>query len=302
MILACLAALAFVGCTQDIEVVAHRSQELSASRPLAAFTCRIDGAPRAIRCEPASNLPASARPLDDPLPGGPRHFKLLTTRAHYDSTSEVLHADVAVQSDLGEPIGTLDGAVISGIRVSFGSSPTLRNGDASGCITNRDGVGVPDDPNAPYISYPQILSPRRASDSRTWKLSLNAKCACLNVYVWAAFPAEQSVPANPPRTVPAWIYADSNVAGPTSVIGGRFLKRVVVVEFRDAAPQEDKQFAIAVAGANVIGGDRAPDGSGAYYVTVPDDGSGAGLVAAVKLLQALSVVRAAYLKAALSTG
>ncbi len=74
------------------------------------------------------------------------------------------------------------------------------------------------------------------------------------------------VPAAPPDTVPAWIYADSNLVADSVQTAAYFYANVIVVRFEPGTPQADRQAAIEAVGGEVVGGRPYPTGEGIYYV------------------------------------
>ena len=85
----------------------------------------------------------------------------------------------------------------------------------------------------------------------------------------AAYP----VPAQAPDSVPAWVRADSNLAGPSAHIPVRFRKNLLVVQFQRQATQAERQAAIDLVAGTVVGGGGGGSG-GIYLVRVPGPGDG----------------------------
>jgi hypothetical protein len=98
------------------------------------------------------------------------------------------------------------------------------------------------------------------------------------------------VPAEPPDSLPLWIYAPENVAPPTQFILQPFVPRVVIVAFHPWAPVERRQRLIDLVGGAVIGGEPVLDGEGLYWVLIRDDWSGRGIREAVTRLKGQSGV------------
>lgn len=99
----------------------------------------------------------------------------------------------------------------------------------------------------------------------------------------------------PPDSIPAWVYADSNLASGSSLITGQFVKSVLIVRFKSGTSVADRQGAIASVGGEVIGGRPLDGGEGWYFVRIQDDGAGASLLDAAAQLNALPQVGAATL-------
>jgi len=115
-----------------------------------------------------------------------------------------------------------------------------------------------------------------------------------------AFATEPAVPAEPPverrkRTkaasrkvgqdsVPAWIYADSNLVEDTTVIAGRVAKRAIIVAFDGDVPLATRMAAIALVNGTIVGGITVDDEGGRiYYVRVSAD-TPAAILATVRVV------------------
>lgn len=94
---------------------------------------------------------------------------------------------------------------------------------------------------------------------------------------------------SPPDSIPAWLNADSSIAGRIGTIGA-FTKRIVLVAFKPTATASDRQAAIRAVGGTVVGGVPVDGGEGYYYVQIPDRGAGVQLRAAIRTLMALPQV------------
>lgn len=103
------------------------------------------------------------------------------------------------------------------------------------------------------------------------------------------------VPAEPPDTLPAWVYADSNIVSGSPYSSAPFLRDIIVVTFRPSATQAERQAAIDLVGGVVVGGARSPGAEGDYYVRVATGDRGRTLVETAKRLSALSQVLTATL-------
>jgi hypothetical protein len=98
------------------------------------------------------------------------------------------------------------------------------------------------------------------------------------------------VPAEAPDTVPSWARADSSLLGPSQYISARFIRNIVVLQFRKEATQPERQQAVDLVSGKVIGGYRS---TGIYLVQVADPGDGSVIVRAAERLTALPSVLAA---------
>lgn len=76
------------------------------------------------------------------------------------------------------------------------------------------------------------------------------------------------MPIPPPDREPGWILADTSFQA-DSVTS----KHVLILSFRKATPQRDRNSALDGTGCHVIGGAPIHDG-GYYFLWCPDDGSG----------------------------
>lgn len=102
-------------------------------------------------------------------------------------------------------------------------------------------------------------------------------------------PAEP-VGLQPPDSIPAWVYADSNISDGSQFISGRFVKHIVTMSFQPGIPAAIRQQLIDSVHARVVGGRLFPGAEGEYYLEVPDSGDGAGIVEAARALTAMPEV------------
>ena len=100
----------------------------------------------------------------------------------------------------------------------------------------------------------------------------------------------------PPDSVPAWVYADSNLSSRTEFVSGEFYKGVLMVRFHSGASLADRESAIASVNGEVIGGWPMVGTEGRYLIRVPDPGTGENLVEAESLLNSLPQVAVASLE------
>ena len=98
------------------------------------------------------------------------------------------------------------------------------------------------------------------------------------------------MPAEAPDTVPSWARADSSFVGPSQYISVRFIRNIVVLQFRKEATQPQRQRAVDLVSGNVIGGYQ---NTGIYLVQVADPGDGSAIMRAAERLTALPFVSAA---------
>lgn len=283
MLLACL-ALGLISCRDTIDPreagppKAASQQVASGPVTVLELTCTLsfaNGEAGEVRCRSASEY---ARWL-------PLNLVKATATETWSFVS-------SVQNLLAQPIGTLDGTTAVGTKVVITYGPVASAGTGVVSVINSDGTGNFTAPNQPYFNYPQIIAPQEISPSRTWSIHVpnTVTEVTMRVAVSTDFPAAQSVAITPPDSVPDWLSADSSTAGPTHAIGHEFTKNAAIVIFRDSSSLADRQLSIALVGGKVIGGRRALRGSGAYYLWLPDDGTGAQIRAATNKLKALPQV------------
>jgi hypothetical protein len=105
------------------------------------------------------------------------------------------------------------------------------------------------------------------------------------------------VPPQAPDSIPVWMYSDTNIATSSASIAIPFTKRIVVVEFKPDATQDQRTAAVAAVGGTVIGGIRIPGGEGHYYVRI-EDVVGDVLLAKAAELRARPEVASAFVNVA----
>jgi hypothetical protein len=209
-----------------------------------------------------------------------------------DTASETWSFRASVRNLLAQPIGTLDGTTATGSKLVVTHGPVATRGSGDVWIANADGTADFTVPNQPYFNYPWIGQPQQMSPYRELKLNVpnTVTEVTIGIAISTDFPAEHDVSTAPPDSVPGWLSADSSSAGPTFSIGHEFTKNAAIVLFTDNSTLAERQLAVALVGGRVIGGRRASDGSGAYYLWLPDDGTGAQLRTATNELKALPQV------------
>jgi hypothetical protein len=104
------------------------------------------------------------------------------------------------------------------------------------------------------------------------------------------------VPALPPDSIPATLYADSNLVVNSTRLSGVFVRDVVDLLFVPGTPQSQRQAAVDQIQGQVIGGSPYPDGDGYYLVKVPGDGTDGPVFAAIAQLKALPQVSVAIVE------
>jgi hypothetical protein len=299
VLLACL-ALGIISCRDTIDpreaTPPSQVQQQEASGPVTVLrlTCTFsfpDGAQGEVRCgEPGSGMKRVNKSVI--LPASSEYAAWLPYHLVQDTVSETWSFLSVVQNRLAQPIGTLDGTTAVGTKVAVTYGPVASAGTGTVSIIDADGTGNFTAPNQPYFDYPGIVAPQAYSGYRTWKVHVpnTVTEVTMGVAISTDFPAEQDVAITPPDSAPAWLSADSSSADPTYAIGHEFTENAAIVMFSDSSTLGDRQLAIALVGGKVIGGRRARSGSGAYYLWLPDDGTGAQIRAATNKLKALPQV------------
>ncbi len=114
-------------------------------------------------------------------------------------------------------------------------------------------------------AHPQILQPGTYSRSRQIVLIARASVRAFRFTLVARGTTGAAVEMRPPNTVPGWVYSDTNFVrrGPA--------KRLLIVRFRPTATQAQRQRAVDLLGATVIGGRHLGEAEGFYYLWIPAD-------------------------------
>jgi len=212
-----------------------------------------------------------------------------------DTVKQIWSFDGFLHNLMQQSIGTLNGTTVTGSKI-YVTAISATQGTGTVSIINPDGIGNLTAPNQPYFNYNQIVAAGANSLAKLWKVSVPNTVTAVNMDILMStdFPAEQTVTLLAPDTIPAWVHSDTNHASPTDSNSGNFSKNIVVITFRPTATLADRQLAVAMVNGVVVGGHSTSDGKyGYYYVKVADDGSGSGIIAAVKALTALPQVQLA---------
>lgn len=266
--------------------VAHLAGRLECSAVVAegSLSCRLE--------EPRSPAGISAAIL------GNAQAKMASSNVQYDSLTTIFSFDATVENLLAAPMGTPDGSTKSGIKVVYHSGPVATSYYAPGdtgtiVVVNADGRVSFTRPDQPYHLYDTILAPGETSAPLNWQLAVPRTVASFDftVFVFAAIPGEPRVPAVPPDTTPAWVYADSMLTDDDSPhMSGRFPRNVLWLDFYPGTTQEEKQAAIDYIGGEVVGGSSLTD---TYVVRVHDDGTTYPLFVALEKLKSLPQILSA---------
>jgi subtilisin family serine protease len=127
------------------------------------------------------------------------------------------------------------------------------------------------------------LKPGGADADTTLSLRLDATGLATSVV---------TVPAVAPDSVPAGMYADSNIVPLVDGDQVKLVKNIVLVAFNEGADVAQRGAAITSIGGVVVGGRPTVGGDGIYFVRTPTSGPSA-VMSAVRALDLLSQVAAA---------
>lgn len=309
--------IAAVGCLivalacQDVErpvgpgANSPKPSEVTTPPVLLSLTCVLDSKSTAISCKPA--MPSATAGVNANV-----IYAATFTYAIFfpynlvkDTVAHTWAFTAYLQNLLKQSVGTLNGTTVTGVKV-FVTDFHATAGSGTVSVANADGTGTFTAPNQPYFNYNQIVAPSGYSANKLWKFNVpnTVTAVSMSILISTDFPAEQNVTSIPPTSIPTWVQADTNLGGPTtgSVIGVKYFKRVIRVFFQPTATLADRQLAVAYVNGAVVGGWRALDGVGGFYVVqVPDDGTGTGVMSASAALQTLPQVTTAGVWSLLGT-
>jgi hypothetical protein len=189
----------------------------------------------------------------------------------WDSISNIFSFDATVQNNLRQPMGTIDGTTVTGVKVFFYSGPTCTGGPCY--VTNADGTGTFTADSQAYFLYNQILQPQDVSTSRNWQIFLAPAVETFDfeIEAYAAFPAEATTPALAPSSVPDSLYAVTNRVTSDTAFPAWYLNNIIEVEYTGGTSVGDRALAVAKVGGLVVGG-ASILGDGVYYLQVPVTG------------------------------
>jgi subtilisin family serine protease len=134
----------------------------------------------------------------------------------------------------------------------------------------------------------QVIPPRSRSSERGIRISVHPGVQHFRVVFGAAATRlGGSVPATAPDTVPGDLYgnpANILVGSPYFPLAQHVLRNIISLRFAEGTPQHTRQQLVDLVEGEVIGGQRFPHIEGYYLVRVPDDATGAGMYAAMQVL------------------
>jgi hypothetical protein len=304
MFLVVCSAVAALACNDVDRPVGPRGPKPIAQQEappvVLSLTCDLNGSTSTVSCTPVPPTP----------PAGVNASVIYGATATYaifspynlvnDTAAHTWQFTAYLQNLLKQSIGTLNGTATTGVKV-FVTDFHATSGTGTVSVANADGTGTFTATHQPYFNYNQIIAPSGYSGSKLWKFNVpNAVTAVsMSILISTDFPAEQNVSAGPPATRPTWFNDDSSWSGPQH---DNYLKRVITLWFKEGTTLADRQLAIAYVNGSVVGGEPLSSGDGAYYVKVPDDGSGTQLGAAITRLKGLPQVEVATITGGVSPG
>lgn len=116
-----------------------------------------------------------------------KDVRLNSFNVNYDQITQLFTFDVTVTNLRPESIGTRDGVHVDpkGVRVFFGSGPTVTSGLGVVLILNPDGSDLFLLGLRPYYQYSQMLKPGETSIARGWAflVPLTVQSFTFNCYV-----------------------------------------------------------------------------------------------------------------------
>lgn len=183
-----LVLLALTGACRDVPF-ATVPMSPSAPAERTAVRCSVDVAARTLGCGARDGMDGSRGNIM--LGGQGVNVRLASSNVRYANGS--LQAEVTVQNLLDQPMGT-DGTDTVGVRVFFGSGPTVTQG--SGAVTVlADGTGTFTASGQPFYTYPGLLEPQGISQRRTWTFALDPGVIRFEftVFVDTRLPGEASI-------------------------------------------------------------------------------------------------------------
>jgi Tol biopolymer transport system component len=146
----------------------------------ALIDCDVVMSPLSIAC----GSPQAPAGVGSPQIGGRGlHARLIPSNLAYNSGTQVLSMDMAVQNLLVNQIGTSVDSM-SGITPFFRAGPSRTGGSGPVSLINPDGVATFTAPNQPYFHYPQKLSLLQTSATRQWLMSVHPNVTSLRFRIY----------------------------------------------------------------------------------------------------------------------
>ncbi|HSU17252.1 hypothetical protein [Longimicrobium sp.] len=168
-------ALAVLGACGDRSAAPVGPEAPSNAPPASAveaLTCKASRRTLVLSCHAAG--PVNAGTSAQRIVGGQGvYIRLRSGNVTFDSATQVLSADVTVQSLASEWLGTPDSTTVTGIRVFFSQGPVVVAGQGEVAVADPDGYDTFTASTQPYYSYPVIVKPLEVSPARTWRFQLS---------------------------------------------------------------------------------------------------------------------------------
>jgi hypothetical protein len=176
LLAATLAAL--TACTGDSPTASAPTRD---APQLTELTCTATPATGAVSCAPTGG----GRRVIYGTQG--KDVRVNSFNVHYDPITQLYTFDVTVTNLRPEAIGTKDGTTLDpkGVRVYFGSGPTVTSGLGVVLILNPDGTDLFLLGLRPYYQWNQVLQPGETSIARGWVflVPLTVQSFTFNLYV-----------------------------------------------------------------------------------------------------------------------
>jgi hypothetical protein len=143
---------------------------LGAPLTLQAFECTADRRTLSVQCAPAAPPDGAAR--GDIIVGIP-NIALGASDVRYDAVLQRYTFDATVRNQIGQPLGTTDGATLApnGVRVFFHAGPTAASGTGTVTVI-ADGVATFTGAAQPYYQYNEVLGPFELSPVKRWRFDM----------------------------------------------------------------------------------------------------------------------------------
>ena len=169
-------AFAATACTDREESTAPQEpgvRGLSSSKQLAAsIRCAADVATATLACERTHDAGGLLAP-QFLIVGGQNEFVRLTSSAvDYQRGRQEFSFDVTVQNLIPQPLGSLDGTTVTGVRVFFLAPPAVTSGSGAISVQNPTGTGTFTNSSQPYFLYDEILEENETSGAQQWILDV----------------------------------------------------------------------------------------------------------------------------------
>jgi hypothetical protein len=229
---------------------------------------------------------------------GQAQVKLTPSNVSYDSLAQVFAFDVNVKNLLSVTMGTTTGQDTTGLKAFFETGPSatsMRAPADSGTIfvRNPDGRENLTGSSQPYFLYRQILATNSITPIKRWELHIPPTILtfAFTLRVFTRTASNPGTGLTAPRVYSITadsldsLYSESHLVYGHPRASGPYPRAILALSFLPAATADEREAAINLSGAQLIGGDGA-----FYYLLTPDDGTGNPLWAAIDRLENLPQV------------